>query len=118
MRVWFVVLLMALLPLRGWVGDAMAVSMALQPVSATLASAADCHGTDDHGAQAHGNHHGTDAPDNHGQTHLLCDLCNGPALTPATALAVVLDRPQGLRVPARVAFASEPLRRDVRPPIA
>jgi hypothetical protein len=108
MRFWFVVLLMALLPLRGWVGDAMAVSMSMAEAHADSAvtSTPACHeaaaATDEAPAQA----------------HLLCDLCNGPALAVASPLAMADHRPQGLLIPARVAFASEPVRRDVRPPIA
>jgi len=116
MRFWFVVLLMALLPLRGWAGDAMAVSMATDPApAAALVAAADCHGA---GHDTPDMHHGQDSHEDHGTAHLLCDVCNGPAMTPAALLAAGDARPHSLHIPTRVAFASEAPRRGVRPPIA
>lgn len=119
MRVWFVVLLMVLLPLRGWAGDAMAVSMATDRApAAALVAAADCHGAADHTHDQHGSQDSHQGHEGHGTAHLLCDVCNGPALTPAAMLAVGDARPHSLHIPSRVAFASEAPRRGVRPPIA
>lgn len=82
MRRWFFLLLIVLLPLRGWIGDAMAMQMALPDphahVSApALAGAGDCNGHA--GAQDAG-----DPIDGaHCDTCTLCQSCHTVAVLPA-----------------------------------
>ncbi len=120
MRHWFLVLMIALLPLRGWVGDAMAVEMLAQPAHATLAM----HG---HGADHADEHAMSDAHcacDEHvsassvDHQHSACDVCNLPAL----AMAVLDLQPRStvhspLAQPAE-RFASSEAHRGVKPPIS
>jgi len=55
MRLFVLALMMVLLPLRGWTGDAMATDMASQQMYQTTASKADAHeGHQNH--EAHSNH--------------------------------------------------------------
>jgi len=146
MRSLVILVMMVLLPLRMWAGDAMALSMS--PAAAASASAAaapawthataptpgvplaamPCHGD---GASAHLSHAGTtaslaDPGTAHGEAHAsesahchaLCDVCNGPAMAvPVRLFAPDAESPR-LTPPTRERFASQPLRRDVRPPIA
>jgi hypothetical protein len=126
MRHWFLVLMIALLPLRGWVGDAMAVEMLVQPAHATMAMSG--HGADhasDHGAGLHAeqaqcacDEHAAAAEDKADHQHSACDVCNVPALamafaglqTPASAYAqlAVMAEP----------FASSEAQRGIKPPIS
>ena len=85
MRHWFLVLMIALLPLRGWVGDAMAMEMLAQPAHAGMVM--DGHGAD------HADHHaahdeqcdcsGHASADQADHQHKACDVCNVPALANA-----------------------------------
>jgi hypothetical protein len=127
MRALWIALLIALLPLRGWVGDAMAVAMIPAPAqhSAPTAQAGD---TDcPHAAPAvqpvaaavdatasHTDHtaHG-DA-----SAHLLCDVCNGPVLGTAAAPAAAVADGHGPHIERKQAFASLAPRHVVKPPIA
>jgi hypothetical protein len=120
MRHWFLVLMIALLPLRGWVGDAMAVEMLAQPAHASLAmDGHDAHQADHH---AMGDDHCAcdehAAADNADHQHSACDVCNLPAL----ALGV-LDVPTPPTVHSELAqpaepFASSEAQRGVKPPIS
>lgn len=127
MRVFWIVLLIALLPLRGWVGDAMALGMATSAPVQTASVAAAGDDCPHHASEAHADHSGhtmaeRGAPGHgeHGssQNHLLCDLCNGPVLSPASAGARALAIEQGPPVEHAQRFASLAPRRVVKPPIA
>lgn len=96
MRTWLLILMIALLPLRGWAAGAMALSMQSSPV--TVHAMAPCHGGDtamQPAAADMDNHHGgaahlASADSGHDgslvhNTCTACDLCNGPALTQASA---------------------------------
>lgn len=123
-RLLLIAVMIALLPLRGWMGDAMALSMVTSGHAHTAAAAdaaqhMPCH---DAGAQQmHGDpapQETVDGPAAGSHAHALCDLCNGPALdirwlwAPSSSTAPQL-------VPSPVeAFASQDARRDVRPPIS
>lgn len=111
MRVLALVLLMLLMPLRAWAGDAMALSMAQQHLP----------------AQEHGQHEAHAETGLHGETadagtycpsHIACDLCNGPVLSlaPWQAEAGTVRHPR-LVVPDEH-FASLVPERLHRPPIA
>ena len=114
MRHWFLVLMIALLPLRGWVGDAMAVEMLTQPAHAAMAT--DGHGAD-HG-QCACDEHAASAEDGGDHQHSACDVCNVPAL--AMALPALQAAPEVHRALARAAerFASSEAQRGIKPPIS
>lgn len=121
-RVFLVALMIALLPLRGWVGDAMALSMALGHAGThapeqSQTSPWHCH---DSVAVANDPHehaaHGPTDPGSH--SHLLCDLCNGPVLDAPRPWNLASDEPPQLSPPFSERFASQVARRDVRPPIS
>ncbi|MCU0957743.1 MAG: hypothetical protein MUF55_10615 [Hydrogenophaga sp.] len=116
--------MIVMLPLRGWMGDAMALSMAVghtgnthqvavsvvtPPCHMTLAEAAP------HAHQADGMH---DPQAGAGHGHLLCDLCNGPALNGHWLWAPATSHPPQLLPPGSERFASQTARRNVRPPIS
>ena len=50
--------------------------------------------------------------------HPLCDVCNGPAMMVTLSVFAPNVEPPRLVPPARERFSSQPLRSDVRPPIA
>ena len=130
MHRWLLVLLVALLPLRGWVGEAMAGQMLQQRLAVieaasagaqTLAAASeDCHGhaAKPHGPmlQGHGPEHAA-APDtgpasdwqSEGSLCASCQMCSAVALllpvdAPLSAPAVSQPRPLGL---ARLSLSAE-----------
>ena len=129
MRHFFLILMIALLPLRGWVSDAMATGMAAAGAQQTqqvatksmvaslheaaeksAPAAADCA---DHalGGEPH-------APDAHCDSCSACQACHTVALSPeAAAVAAVFD----LRIPPRAAiarFASAEAATGQKPPIS
>jgi hypothetical protein len=118
MRHWLLVLMIALLPLRGWVGDAMAVEMLSQPAHAAMAM-------DDHGAD-HGADHGHCACDEHAATtgdsaehqHNACDVCNVPALAMAMVTLQILPPARSLLALPPERFASSEAQRGIKPPIS
>ncbi len=91
MRHVFLVLLIALLPVRGWVGNAMALDMAAQQavaVSAASAMPADCPM---HAAMAEQN--GDNSPQDSAGAH--CSDCDTCQLCLALASFTWTDRPAG-----------------------
>ncbi len=121
-RVFLLALMIALLPLRGWVGDAMALSMALghpgaQAPESTQRVSWHCHDTVAvaNETHEHATHASTDAGDH---SHLLCDLCNGPVLDAPQPWRLASDEPPQFSPPFSERFASHVARRDVRPPIS
>ena len=141
MRHLLLALIIALLPLRAWVGDAMAVSMLGHPAASAVAAAAppstgtyahpDCP---DHAAgmplhanavsdghdSAHGmGTHPADAPqqpDHH--QHGACDVCNGPALGVSPPLAPHVSQVHALLTLPAERFASVALQQGIKPPIS
>jgi hypothetical protein len=98
MRRWLLLVMVLLLPLRGWVGEAMASEMLQQHVAAVAQQVAPAH---EHGAyQGHDHRHGHDC-DEHAHaapadadpaqpqasadcpTCAGCQACSSPALSPA-----------------------------------
>lgn len=118
MRQWFVILMILLLPLRAWAGGVMLTSMVDQPGASLAAATVPCH--PEVAPWGPAGHHGSDdAPlaEAHG-SHLLCDICNGPALD-VQALSLPLAEPLVTPAPvASVSFLSAWPARDARPPIA
>ena len=134
MRRFFFVLLIALLLLRGWMGDAMATGMAtawLQPAqSATKTIAAHAHET---GAQAHFEHEMTDQEAVHGDCadhpadqasgvhcglHAACLACNALAPNPAMLHLTPVFRAFTLQRSAAARFASADAAPSQKPPIS
>ena len=134
MRRFFFVLLIALLLLRGWMGEAMATGMAaswLQPAqSATKTIATHAH---DHLAQAHFEHETASARALHGDcadhpadkasgahcgTHAACQACQTVAPTPAIAYLAPVFTATLLPRAAAARFASADAALGQKPPIS
>lgn len=127
MRVWLLALMIALLPLRGWVGDAMA--LAAWPAAAAAASATEqvppCHGdtttTLVHGQDAHAVGTAPLSHDSDGSDHAgcnSCDICHSTVLGGHVAFAGALQAPTARPAPAHSRFASAVLPGQHKPPIA
>jgi len=129
MRHWLLILMIALLPLRGWAGDAMALSMWATPGSSQ--AMAPCHetakpvaavaseGGSHHTSAAESMAHGSDTGS--GTQHATCnacDVCNGPAMTPALHSASTTPSVHAHITPASEHFASAEPQRGSKPPIA
>ena len=125
MRVFFIALLIALLPVRGWVGDAMAISMAGLPGGehAAMVHTTD-HATMDHGE--HGDHQAyamhdavADVDTDTGtHSHSACDVCNGPVLTVADGSPELTRARHRLQADRVEAFISSVPRAGHKPPIS
>jgi hypothetical protein len=147
MRHVLLALLIALLPLRGWVGDAMAMALVTHPAAHAAAhtlAPADAEpshcaehtahtgsaGHDEHaghGMEAQALPHAPGAAESHASTdssdhpthqHKACDVCNGPAMALSGVAASGLPLPSGLQVIATVRFASTVLPQGIKPPIS
>lgn len=130
MRHWLLILMIALLPLRGWASDAMALSMWATPASPHQ-TAAPCHGAPAesvslqtvasgghaHGAQAMA-HSGGDADGTVHNGCTACDICNVSAISPVTHLHRAATPLHTHRVSAGEDFASAVPQRGSKPPIA
>lgn len=129
-RRWFILLLIALLPLRGWVGEAMAGEMLAQRTAAAAAHAAQPHDGDAGQHEAHGSGHdcmdghaaapadGTDAQHGDCPTCAACQVCSSVALgidMPSTITATFAHVPPAWR---DIHFASAEPVRAVEPPIS
>ncbi|MDO9201818.1 MAG: hypothetical protein Q8K34_14065 [Hydrogenophaga sp.] len=140
MRHLLLALLIALLPLRAWVGDAMAVSMLGHPAAGAVATAehppASTHAhpdCPDHAGgvplpvtavsdlhdSAHGmGTHPVDAPQPDHHQHSACDVCNGPALVVSLPLAPNASQAHTLLTLPAERFASVALQQGIKPPIS
>ncbi|MGC4397268.1 hypothetical protein [Hydrogenophaga sp. T2] len=137
MRAVWIALLIALLPLRGWVGDAMALSMfearghgatAVVATADAVIAPHDQRPHEHHDHRDHGSPHAApalaDAPadNDHGpagaQAHLLCEVCNGPVLSPPASAVAVTAIEHAPRVERQQRFASLAPRQPTKPPIA
>ncbi len=120
MRPIVLVLLMLLLPLRAWAGDAMALSM-LQERPAQAAAVMAMPGDHDHHDMTvgHAGHDGQapqagdDCP-----SHVACDVCNGPVLSLPVWQAEGSMARHHPPVPPATDFASLVPQRHHKPPIA
>jgi len=122
-RLFFIALMIALLPLRGWVGDAMALSMAVGHAGAQAMAAtplqSPCHAAPTEvTAPTHHDQGAHDLAAGAGHGHLLCDLCNGPVLDAQWLWSPATSEVPQLLPPSIERFASQTARRDVRPPIS
>ena len=132
MRHLLLALMIALLPLRAWVGDAMAVSMwgaVASPHAAAHAACPDHAGSSDpasaqhpaeQGAQ-HAGHLSTDSahPAQDGQhPHSVCDVCNGPLLAGVAHSSAATAQVHARLIPPATRFASAALPQGTKPPIS
>ena len=121
MRHFLIALMIALLPVRGWVGEAMAFSMPGGP--AATASHAGCP---DHAApaQAAGMLEAlapladNSTTDDGSHQHNACDVCNGPVLSLAAWQDDAAPAPHHVQAAPDVRFASLVPPRRHKPPIA
>lgn len=123
-------LLIALLPLRGWVGDAMALAQPIAHASGAVVlmdhhtavgdaphNAAAAHDTtQEHAVSGCGNHATADA-DAH-STCSACDVCNGPALVWTPAVAATPTWPHSRVALASARFTSCEPQPGIKPPIS
>lgn len=134
MRALLLALMIALLPLRGWVGDAMAMNMMSEALH-TPANAIKSVATNTHPA-AHGDHfearhadcaeHPAPAPtsdaagshDGNCASHAACQLCHSVALTPLLPTLAPAAVPAAAPPRALAGFASAELPPGFKPPIA
>ena len=136
MRRLLLVLMIALLPIRGLVGDAMAMAIMTAPAHGAthVEASADTTPCLDHAADSDHSAHSPHAADAHAHAahtatndetpgtdvhaHGSCDLCNGPAMGHALPQAQVGAAQHGLAPGAIERFVSvEPLR-GIKPPIS
>jgi len=121
MRTFWLALLVALLPLRGWMGDAMALGLA--PAWAAPAAVADAEEPPCHHAALPA-HVGEPAPELHAHDGAGCADCAACQICHTVALAISVPglQPGERALPAPphvpVRFVSAESRRDTRPPIA
>ena len=116
MRHWLLALMIALLPIRGWMSDAMAVAM-LAPPAHTMnqAGSPDAAPCPDHAMASDT----TASPDGGGEhAHKSCDVCNGPAMALSAPALLALAPVLGLHVPPAEHFASSEPHRGIKPPIS
>lgn len=113
MRHLLIALVIALLPLRAWVGDAMAITMqmpapAQEMVSASSAEAAPCadHATGESAA----------APMDH--QHSSCEVCHGPAMPLALQTAPLPQAVHGVLPTPTERFTSLLPQPGIKPPIS
>jgi hypothetical protein len=128
MRHYLIILMIALLPLRSWAGDVMAVSMATQVVTSAGADVAaqrasadvkDCAGHS--GSHSETTTAGADvglADDGHCKTCVTCQICHSVALVSLDVLTSGAPEASRLKSPSAATFASAPLADSVKPPIS
>lgn len=133
--------MIVLLPLRGWIGDAMATEMVssgvthLQTATKTVADHTHQTGANPHSdhasqqedvvlAQAvpdcagHGAAEGTPGADTHCATCTVCQSCHTVALSPSAAHSVAVLSPPALPYSPAVSFASALAALGQKPPIS
>lgn len=118
MRVLVLALAILLLPLRAWLGDAMALEGLRPPVTATAAPQAD-HAMHAQGAMEGMAHHhaAASAPDGQGScTH--CQLCHGVAMTVWPEVPMLGGSPRAAPAFGPAAFASAEPAPGFKPPIS
>jgi hypothetical protein len=116
MRTLVIALMIALLPLRGWVGDAMAAQTALPVLQAhthTDASHVDCPL---HGASAEAQIASDDGTDSTAGC-VACQICHTVAMEAAPLRLAVLSLPRAVLASASSTFASAERALSVKPPI-
>jgi hypothetical protein len=128
MRHLLLALMIVLLPVRGWMGDAMALSMLAPPAQGLHHAAASDTGATLPTAHAQEHDHGAtgsadgaaavlhDSGTDH--THKSCEVCNGPAMALSLPTVPALPTTHGLLAPPAERFASSEPHRSIKPPIS
>jgi hypothetical protein len=124
MRRFLIILMIALLPLRSWTGDLMAVSMSTHALTAANANIVvkqvssgmeDCAGhSGSHAEAAMPNA----SDDGHCKTCVTCQICHSVALVNIDVLASDPSHVNRLKSTSASTFASAPLAGSVKPPIS
>ena len=129
MHRFLLLLMIALLPLRGWTADAMAAGTQPPMGGATISepvNARDMHPAHapcaDHGVQATADHTAADvvahADDSEGSACHLCQVCHSAALAPGHPTLAASALPAALVPAGGAAFASAAAARGFKPPIS
>ena len=128
MRHLLIALMIALLPVRGWVGDAMALSMlehgrAAGTTEVAVSAGMDHHPCPDHSAApmdalAAADAEPADDHQNRAHAHSACDVCNGPAMTVSSPGATTPPASHAVLAAHSEPFASTELRHGIKPPIS
>lgn len=130
MRRWFVLIMIALLPIRGWVGDVMAADMVTQriatvqqvqvvaqpPADATADPHADCHGKAAAHKPAPAADAGTAATDCGSCTS--CQVCHSVGMATVAGAAPLVPAPHATPSLRGLHFASAEPARGFKPPIS
>ena len=125
MRHWLLIFMIVLIPLRGWTGGAMSLSLSHAPVGTT----APCHSAATSASALTGDHHSdqgflnmaTGEPANGVAQHsgcTACDICNGSALAQPAQIAGSSTPSSFRSAPAAERFDSAVPQRGNKPPIA
>jgi cytochrome c553 len=117
MRAFVIALMIALLPLRGWVGDAMAAQMALPLVQAAAHAGASHVDCPLHGASAQMDQAQDDGTDQDGAC-TVCQACHTLALEASAPSSAIQDPARIVASIAAPDFASADRALSVKPPIA
>ncbi|MEO5795280.1 MAG: DUF2946 family protein [Rhodoferax sp.] len=132
MRRFFLILMIALLPLRGWVGEAMAMEMLAQQSNAiqNIASSAEDTSASSHfyvemqadhapcPGHAESAEHATDGSTSHCGTCPLCQMCHTVAAPAPWALPSPLWLGHAQPATGHARFASAPAAFALKPPIS
>lgn len=128
MRHLLLALLVALLPLRGWVGDAMATGLLAQQVAAAQHAAETSDVTPATGALAHqkqppaaecpGHPAATDGSDSTQHNCTACNICHALAFVPVVAMPLPDVIPAAVPHPGTRAFSSAEAAASFKPPIS
>lgn len=121
MRHLFIAFLIALLPVRGWVGEAMALSMLTAP-NGLLATCPDhaappAAPTAEPMALVQASQQ-TDSAGEGSHTHSTCDICNAPAMAAPAPVLPALSASLPRHTSPVQTLASSELQPSVKPPIS
>ncbi len=124
MRRFFIIFMIALLPLRSWAGDLMAISMstyALAAANANIVVKQVSSGMEDCAGHS-GSHAEAAMPnasdDGHCKTCVTCQICHSVALVNMDVLASGPPDASRLKSLSTATFASATLADSVKPPIS
>ncbi|MET3493062.1 DUF2946 family protein [Variovorax boronicumulans] len=130
MRTLLLALMIALLPIRGWLGDAMAVEMvrhSMPAASASVAADAHCHeamDAADHGTDTMAHHDDGSSSNDHGADHqdcgtcTACQVCHTVALGGTPLVDIAHSAPQAPPAARAARFASAEPVPGLKPPIS
>lgn len=127
MRHFLIALMIALLPVRGWVGEAMAFSMQANPASPAAHAGCPDHAPPPASLTAQPKPPlfemvnlaaDADTTDDGTHQHGACDICNGPAMTASATALLTLTAVHPQHASRIERFASSELSQGVKPPIS